>query len=152
MSKQKGFTLLELLVVIAIIGLLATIVLVSVNTARKKARDARRLSDLNSVMLALSMYYDDYGTFCVHDAGSGGNGWLNHPYTSLYSVAEQLVNLGYISGEAEDPTQGNRGYMIICSGGEHVTLWATLEGSSTLDDCYHSNYDTGYGKNYCISQ
>jgi len=150
-SKNKGFTLIELLVVIAIIGLLASIVLVSLNAARAKARDVRRLSDLSSVMLALSMYYDDYGTFCVHDAGSGGNGWLNHPYTSPYSVAEQLANLGYVSGEIEDP-QAHISYMIICSGGNHVTLWATLEGSSTLDNCYHSNYDTNYGKNYCISQ
>jgi hypothetical protein len=62
-----------------------------------------------------------------------------------------LANLDYIGAEVEDPIT-HLGYMIICSGGDHVTLWATLEGSSTLADCYHSNYDTGYGKNYCISQ
>jgi len=58
-AKRKGFTLIELLVVIAIIGILATIVLVSLNTARQKARDVRRIGDLRQVALALEMYYDD---------------------------------------------------------------------------------------------
>jgi prepilin-type N-terminal cleavage/methylation domain-containing protein len=57
-KKQKGFTLIELLVVIAIIGILATIVLVSLNTARTKARNARRQSDMRQIGLAMEMYYD----------------------------------------------------------------------------------------------
>ena len=61
--KQKGFTLIELLVVIAIIGLLASIVLVSVNSAREKARDARRKADLHQIQLALEMYYDNNGHY-----------------------------------------------------------------------------------------
>lgn len=52
-KKATGFTLIELLVVIAIIGLLASIVMVSVNTARGKARDSRRLGDMKSIQLAL---------------------------------------------------------------------------------------------------
>jgi len=58
-KKNKGFTLIELLVVIAIIGILATIVLVSLNTARIKARDARRQSDMHQIALAMEMCYDD---------------------------------------------------------------------------------------------
>jgi len=61
--KQKGFTLIELLVVIAIIGILATIVMVSLNTARSKARDARRVSDIRQLQLALQMYYDAAGSY-----------------------------------------------------------------------------------------
>lgn len=54
----RGFTLIELLVVIAIIGVLASIVLASLNTARKKSRDARRLADIKQVQLALELYFD----------------------------------------------------------------------------------------------
>jgi prepilin-type N-terminal cleavage/methylation domain-containing protein len=62
-KKQKGFTLIELLVVIAIIGILATIVMVSLNTARSKARDSRRVSDVRQLQLALQMYYDANGSY-----------------------------------------------------------------------------------------
>ncbi|MFH1171716.1 MAG: type II secretion system protein, partial [bacterium] len=49
MKKQKGFTLVELLVVIAIIGLLSTIAFISLNRARAKARDAKRISDVREL-------------------------------------------------------------------------------------------------------
>ncbi|NOY35889.1 MAG: type II secretion system protein [bacterium] len=54
-----GFTLIELLVVIAIIGILSSIVLASLNSARKKGKDARRVADIKQIQLALEMYYDD---------------------------------------------------------------------------------------------
>ena len=56
---REGFTLIELLVVISIIGLLASIVLVSLNTARSKSRDARRVADVRQIMNALELFYND---------------------------------------------------------------------------------------------
>jgi prepilin-type N-terminal cleavage/methylation domain-containing protein len=59
-SKSKnGFTLIELLVVITIIGFLSAIILVSLQSIRGKARDARRQSDIHQMMMAMELYYDD---------------------------------------------------------------------------------------------
>lgn len=58
-NRQAGFTLIELLVVIAIIGLLASIVLTSVNTARKLARDSKRKADIKQIDTAIQAYVID---------------------------------------------------------------------------------------------
>lgn len=60
-SKQKGFTLIELLVVIAVIGMLASIVLVSLGPTRAKARDARRITEVRQMALALEQEAADGG-------------------------------------------------------------------------------------------
>ncbi len=62
-NRNKGFTLIELLVVIAIIGILSSVVLASLNSARTKSRDARRIGDMKQLQLALEMYYDTNGTY-----------------------------------------------------------------------------------------
>ena len=55
-AGQTGFTLIELLVVIAIIGILSGIVLISMNSARRAARDTRRISDIKEIMKSLQIY------------------------------------------------------------------------------------------------
>ena len=71
-NNKKGFTLIELLVVIAIIGVLASIVLVSLNNARVKARDTRRISDIKNIQLALELYYDSNVKYPTVLSGVGG--------------------------------------------------------------------------------
>lgn len=59
--KNKGFTLLEILVVIGIIMILVGMMSVSYSTAQKKARDAKRKSDLSSIQNAMEQYYSVCG-------------------------------------------------------------------------------------------
>lgn len=81
-NASRGFTLIELLVVVAIIGLLSSIVLASLNSARAKARNTKRLSDMVQLRTALSMYYNDsaggngsYPAGGYNSPGAGGGGW-----------------------------------------------------------------------------
>lgn len=71
--KNKGFTLIELLVVIAIIGILAAVVLVSLNSARQKSRDAKRLADIRQIQTALELYYNDNGGYPAAGTSCNGN-------------------------------------------------------------------------------
>lgn len=54
-KSTKGFTLIELLVVISIIGFLTTLAVVSLNTARVKSRDGKRLSDMKQLNTAMEL-------------------------------------------------------------------------------------------------
>lgn len=69
LSKEKGFTLIELLVVIAIIGLLSTLAVIALQSAREKARDQIRLSDLKQIQTALELYYTDKNKYPIEPKG-----------------------------------------------------------------------------------
>lgn len=89
LRKNKGFTLIELLVVIAIIGILASIVLASLNSARQKSRDAKRMADLQQIKLALELYFDANNTY--------------PPGTDISSLAPTYISQipdGPLSGES----------------------------------------------------
>lgn len=73
-KRQTGFTLIELLVVIAIIGLLASVVLLSLNSAREKSRNAKRLADVRQIASALELYFNDCGSYPVQTSVTLGDG------------------------------------------------------------------------------
>ncbi len=67
-SARRGFTLIELLVVIAIIGILSSVVLASLNTARNKGADAAIKSNLDNARAQAELYYDDHGGYGASNA------------------------------------------------------------------------------------
>lgn len=88
--KEKGFTLVELLVVIAIIGILASIVTVSLGSSQVKTRNTVRISDLTQLKKAVEVYKLTNGTYPVTSGWQGvvvgtpscavpqAGGYLNH--------------------------------------------------------------------------
>ncbi|MDR3519433.1 MAG: type II secretion system protein [Candidatus Pacebacteria bacterium] len=70
-GSKLGFTLIELLVVVAIIGILASVILASLNNARSKGNDATVKSDLATVQTQAQLYYDDYSGAYRSTVGSG---------------------------------------------------------------------------------
>ena len=120
-KKSKGFTLIELLVVIAIIGILATIVLVSLNSARQKARDVRRIGDLRQVALALEMSYDDNATYPSVTGCTAAN-WA--------TMSTAIEAGGYMTKVPTDPVNsGNNVYMYGGDGTDYA-LRAYLENAN----------------------
>jgi len=137
-KNKKGFTLVELLVVIAIIGLLASIVLVSVNTARRKARDSKRKAELYQISVALEMYASEYG-------GYPSGAWPNEDFKILNSLALEPKMANFMTVFPVDPlppgTCYNNQYLYLSdvyhdgSGNNaratKYVLYATLEDQST---------------------
>ena len=167
--KQKGFTLIELLVVIAIISLLASIIFVGVGTMRAKARDARRISDMNQIRTALVMYNTTYGNWVGAGSGCGsggnGNGWFNYVGgTYPKSTVQCLVDAGILSTEIIDPTGGRTStpasrftymkYHCTQSGKDTAYIYAKLEtkaqSSTATNGTCCSSCDSSYGMNYYL--
>ena len=100
--RQKGFTLVELLVVIAIIGVLATLVLLQLGTARARARDTRRITDVNQLRTAVEQYFEDNGGVypTVLDSSTIGRYLTRVPVDPLNGNA-----YGYAYNPASNPSQ-----------------------------------------------
>jgi prepilin-type N-terminal cleavage/methylation domain-containing protein len=88
---QKGFTLIELLVVIAIIGILSSVVLASLNTARGKGSDAAVKSNLANIRSQAEIIYDTDGDY---DAVCGANGATQNSTVALQLNAASQAGAG----------------------------------------------------------
>lgn len=108
-QKNAGFTLIELLVVISIIGILSTLAVVSLNNARVKARDAKRVSDIKQVQTALELYVSDSDGY-----PSGSNLTLGSGEGSTLSkdngLAATTAGTVYMSQLPANPLPGGADY------------------------------------------
>jgi len=97
-QTRRGFTLIELLVVIAIIGVLSSVVLASLSTARAKSRDSRRISDIEQIRLSLELFFDAFQSYPS-----------TTPITSTASVeggVQMLVTRNYLQQVPVPPVGG----------------------------------------------
>ena len=96
--KPRGFTLIELLVVVTIIGILMTVVITSLESARIKARDGKRLGDIADMKKALELYVTQNGSYPDPTVACGtSEAW------SSWACWSTLLPSTYISSMPTDP-------------------------------------------------
>jgi prepilin-type N-terminal cleavage/methylation domain-containing protein len=103
-KRNKGFTLIELLVVIAIIGVLSSVVLASLNSARQKSRDAKRISDISQIQLALELYFDTNGEYPVALADLVSDFIPAEPIGPLGAATDSYLYQAYTDASVIPPT------------------------------------------------
>lgn len=166
-SYSKGFTLIELLVVISIIGVLATVVLSSLNEARQRSQEARKLSDLSQLRTAFELYYLDNGeypdifsgeaAYCIGKLSSencwngmkSGNDVLNNQIGG-YLPLDYFANLPSNDGSAflyHNGRISRRGCYADYAQGTHLVWQPFVDGSlpQSAADCPGESFLTGCG-------
>jgi len=127
--KQKGFTLLELLIVISILGILASFVLVVFPSAQKRARDARRRSDVKQYQTSLEVYSGRVGSYpsgsgdmtskCSALGLSGATCPDDPQALNRYQYQVNAAQTEYViwTRLEDKDKQGNTQYYVVCSNG-----------------------------------
>lgn len=143
MKFKNGFTIIELLVVIMIIGLLASIIAISVNGSRVKARDARRKADIRQIRIALELYKAEKGYYpvitdwatsetTVYDNGAAR-------WTSLKAALASYINLpgDPMPQGTSGPWADNNYHFAYRASGDGLVydLLCQLEDKNSKDAC-----------------
>jgi general secretion pathway protein G len=157
--KNKGFTLIELLVVIAIIGILSSVVLASLNSARAKSRDARRVADLRQLKIALEMYFNTNNAYPQTPSGNLVSNCDGD--TTLDTALAGLVSGGFLSKIPKD-SLGNWPYCFYyqapasyggCPGATsfpYLFIFTTEQTTYNGYVLYGTQGESGSKARYCI--
>ncbi len=129
---KRGFTLIELLVVIAIIGLLASIVIVSLASTQSRARDTRRLEDVNSLQKGFALYLASNGSYPISVSTTTLDG--------TDSVSAALIADGAFSAMPQDPQYPTYSYEYSTNANGNTYLISFCLETDTIQ-----NYAQGCG-------
>jgi type IV pilus assembly protein PilE len=130
MNYKKGFTLIELLVVIAIIGILSSVVLASLNTAREKGANAAAKGNLSGIRAQAELVYDNTGSYATVCSDSNIVAALASAKSATGYTAVCAANIDSPAGAAwaaEIQLKGSgAGFYCVDSRGTATTSSATL--------------------------
>ena len=147
MQVRKGFTLIELLVVISIIGLLAAAGLAVFSSAQKRARDAKRKSDIHALEQAIQMYYTEHNSY-PDNATTGSGDWPAAfkaqlaPYMDTIPIDPQKNQFGVRYYGAYRMTWAQATVGDPSCDGSYV-VWMYLENTSS-----QGQYNCGWADNH----
>lgn len=128
---KKGFTLIEMLVVISIIGVLTTLVAANINSARSRARDAERKSDIKNITTALRVYYNDKNRY-PETLPSWGSEWSDGNTVYMQTLPNDPISPAqeyrYIMGTESDLTDTDSFILQACLENKSDTNGVVSEG------------------------